>query len=534
MDAPSESGRAPGREPGHAPSRATAVVAGGLSVLLALVAVRVALYSLDWRMELDTPLLSYMAFMVDEQDAAPYRDIFVTSFPGAILFHLLILETFGHGDGPFMAFNLLWLALISGVTFGILRSFGWRTALGGCALTALAYLKGGVTKGGAELMLQRDFVLVLPVAIAVLIHVSRRGSDTLRAAWIGAMFALAVSIKPHAGIALPLLLLCERVRARERSPGGSAPGLLRPLAGAAVGFALPTAAIFGWVVASGGWPTFMEMVREYLPLHVSLSRTHRTLEGAEFWVHLVANTREFGRSPGWLVAASVGPLAVLASGRLTSEQRRLVLLLVGLAVLFCGYVILAGQFWNYHWLPFRHFTALLSALCLAGLARDRADRWIAWHPIGSLLLTLFIVLPIPLEAVGQWAGMKLPPPDEGRVDAISEYLVEHLEPGDTVQPFDWARGGIHAMLQARAPIATPFVSDYHFYHHVDSPYVRELRRRFLADLEAAPPRFIVDIVDRPMPAGPGTSRDFPELRAFVEQRYARALEGPGWVVYERR
>lgn len=43
--------------------------------------------SLTWRMEHDTPLLYYAAFMMDKHGLIPYRDIFETSMPGTFAFH---------------------------------------------------------------------------------------------------------------------------------------------------------------------------------------------------------------------------------------------------------------------------------------------------------------------------------------------------------------------------------------------------------------------------------------------------------------
>lgn len=515
-------------ETAGAPSKPE-VLAWIVTIGLALAAISVVVASTSWRMQLDTPLLHYMGFMLD-QGAVPYRDIYVTSFPGAMLFHLGILKLGGHGDGPFVIANLLWLGLTLVLTWNILARFGKRAAIAGCALFTLAYLHDGPT-----IVLQRDFALIPFLAAALCIQLSTRGRLPARAFGMGLCIALAMSIKPHAGIGLPLLLWAEW---RRRTEAGQAGAMLAEWRGlilwAGLGLALPLGAIGLWLAATGGLQPFLEIAREYLPLHVSLSRTHQQLDGDRRLLYIAYNTSLFGRTPGWLIATAVGAFAAFSAGSLDRSRRRLVATLGGMAFLYCIYVVLAGQFWNYHWMPFKYFCCLLAGLCLMpfeGLPKGALARSM---PPAAAVLSIIAVLPFAPEYVARLQGLPLPPPDGGRVDTIATYLEEHLEAGDTVQPFDWASGGVHALLQAKATIATPYISDYHFYHHVESDYIKELRSRFIGDLTQAPPRFLVDVAIRPIPKGEGCSTDFPELTALIQASYETVLDGPGWRVLERK
>jgi hypothetical protein len=120
------------------------------------------------------------------------------------------------------------------------------------------------------------------------------------------------------------------------------------------------------------------------------------------------------------------------------------------------------------------------------------------------------------------------------VDEIASYLRAHLAPGDTVQPLDWTGGAVHAMLIARAPIATPFVYDFYFYHHVSNPFIQRLRARFMAAMRAAPPRFVIQIeTQKPWPGGADTTREFPELQALLATDYTVASRGDGYQILER-
>jgi hypothetical protein len=125
------------------------------------------------------------------------------------------------------------------------------------------------------------------------------------------------------------------------------------------------------------------------------------------------------------------------------------------------------------------------------------------------------------------------PPVAGRVDEIASFLQPRLQPGDTVQPLDWTGGALHAMLLARAVTATPYIYDYHFYHHVDDPFIRRIRARFIARLREQPPKFVIHVLDEPRPLGPGTSTEFPELQRFLAEKYSIVRTGHGYEILQR-
>ena len=85
-----------------------------------------------------------------------------------------------------------------------------------------------------------------------------------------------------------------------------------------------------------------------------------------------------------------------------------------------------------------------------------------------------------------------------------------------------------AMLISEAVVATPYVYDYHFYHHVSEPYIRELRRRFMRRLVKEPPRFVIDVTAKPTVGGEDTTTEFPELSELIERRYSVAHAGDGF------
>ena len=99
--------------------------------------------SLKWRMVHDTPLLHYVAFLVDRFDSVVYRDVFETSMPGTFLFHLAIGKVVGYGDAGFRAIDLAWLGTLLAVTWLLMARFGQRVAWGSTVLFGLSYFQYG-------------------------------------------------------------------------------------------------------------------------------------------------------------------------------------------------------------------------------------------------------------------------------------------------------------------------------------------------------------------------------------------------------
>ena len=109
-------------------------------------------------------VLHYLAWMIDVQAAVPYKDVFETAFPGSFLFHMGIGHFFGYEDGAFRFVDSCWLLALMWTTWRIMRRvdpvIAWITALGFGSL---------YFKSGAGMTLQRDYVGILPVALALLV-----------------------------------------------------------------------------------------------------------------------------------------------------------------------------------------------------------------------------------------------------------------------------------------------------------------------------------------------------------------------------
>jgi hypothetical protein len=192
-------------------------------------------------------------------------------------------------------------------------------------------------------------------------------------------------------------------------------------------------------------------------------------------------------------------------------------LLTGVTVACWFYPVMSGQFWRYHYLPFYAFSLMLMSVGIAGFqsqARPENGRLAAAiitvgfyaYFVNGVVWAVFHQQPLPTQTVS---------------DEVASYLRARLKPSDSVQPLDWTGGVVGGMLDVRAKLATSFLYDFPFYHSVSNPYIQGLRKRFILELGAARPAYIVERLgeQKPWPSGPDTTRNFSELQHFIAKNY---------------
>ncbi len=484
----------------------------------------ILVFSLFWRMRHDTPLIHYAAFLMNEHGAVPYRDFFETSWVGTFMLHAGFTSLFGYGDFAFMAANAGYLALLCLITWHVMKPFGRHAALFAIALFAAVYLGHG-----PSIILQRDYLGILPIAFAVLLSLNQDSGGLWRQAAIGFLFGCAASIKPHLAIAAPLVVLFTALEGRNGSWRAHAPAIIGQITIAVLGFAISFGLPLIWLWQQGGMPAFWDMLTRYLPLHQSMNGQYEVLNGGAL---LMGKVLRFGFELAFWVVPIGAALAIhIGPQRPSLTQHKRALYLVALGALYALYTWIAGKFWDYHWMPMTYFACLLTALAMAdkrpGLTTVPVKVLILALALGSLA---WQGKPRPLMGIAA-KGIDNMTPKQGKPDAIAAYLKAHLKPGETVQPIDWTEGAIHGMLLARAPIATPYLYDYHFYHHVSDPFIQHMRADFITQLKQTKPRFLIEIKHGLWPTGQDTATIFPALDTF-KAGYAIAHEGDGFTIFE--
>jgi len=492
--------------------------------LFTLLTLGIALGSLAWRMDVDSPLMLYAAWLMNHHHYVPYRDLFDMNMPGTYLINCVIGAVFGYGDLGFRVADLLLLVVISAATFRIMRLFGRSIAWTACVVFALAYLTGG-----AVITMQREYFVIsfLALAVAVILEPGPL-SRALRCLLVGLLAGLAATVKPHSAIAFVWLVVFLNLPL-----SGSAHGFgarVRQTLLLLTGFLAPIAAAVLYLVLAGAWQPFLEIASNYWPLYGSLDGHHTVVSGFAHVNTLLEGMKNPSGIGLWLIPAASGASFTLSEFPKPGRERTSVSLLLGLAVGFGIYPVFSGQFWPYHFLPACYFLILLGSLWLRKRAADRAPSKLV---VGAFWGVVLLMTAVPGQLLDDISGVSRNP-QNGRVDEIARFLEKRLRPGDRVQPLDWASGAVHSLLVAKARLATEFMYDFHFYHHVSTPYIAGLRQRFMRQLRASSPRFLVAVDYGHLPAGADTSRVFPELSSFIETGYLEVANGDHYAIYERK
>lgn len=532
--------------------------------LLSVVFILKSVESLHWRMEHDAPLLHYAAFMMDKHQAVPYRDIFETSMPGTFMFHYAVGTVFGYNDGAFQALNLILLLVVLLCTYSSLRRFGWASAWTAAVVFGLMYLAFG-----RMMTLQRDYLGIIPVVVALVLIPEKNSARPgyVRFFMSGILFGMASTIKPHLVIAAPVIgyglwktrrLHDNGTDAHSEHPGDRPPNkgkntaLLVGLMVLGISAAWLPVAI--WLIVKGAWNDFLSISLIYLPLHSAVTGTHEILIGWTRVWYIVESTLRFGGFGPLILAGLFGLYRVQCVQNQHNTRKVMSRVIQACAILYSLYPVFAGKFWPYHYMPMVYFMILASALALAdppAMSPEASEGSDDSFPLKTFrsggyawsVVIVFVAFTIQMHLPGMikttfkniGGDIAGEPLKGGRVDQIAAWLSLQAKPGDTVQALDWTGGAIHGMLIAKIPLATRFMYDYHFFHHVSHPFIKGLRMEFIQSLHKHPPRFIIEVdTDQPRISGRDTSPVFPELKAFIISQYNLAFYGDGFAILERK
>ena len=507
-----------------------------LFILVVLLLVK-AYSTLDWRMEHDTPILHYAAFLMDRYDLVPYRDIFETSMPGTFAFHYVIGKLFGYGDIAFRYIDLTLLGILLGVTYSFMRRFGRMAAIWSVTLFGLMYFLIGQT-----MSLQRDYVGIIPIAFSLLCIPATTNTPVrlIRFAVLGLLFGMSVLFKPHLGISLPIIfgtLLAFRWHFYPKSWFD----FFKCAAVSIAFFAIPLSIAVVWLMLNSALTPFVDTLFNYLPLYNALTGNFVFISGWDRVLYLVEHTLILGGMGILLLCALFAYHNVV----IQIEDKATAISVTCLCLCTFAYVVypaLAGKFWPYHYMPFAYFGSLSTGLCLFSTIPPQKSNLIykarAVLPILALVITATVQLHLFKYTESLISDLRSGPeahaPQGGRVDEIAVWLKARLRPGDTVQALDGIGGAIHGMLLAEAKLATPFMYDNPFYHHVSSAFTQKIRQSFMMQLRKASPRFIIVVLtNRAWVSGVDTTHEFSELGEFINNNYVVSYEGKGYRIYER-
>ena len=490
-------------------------------ILLAALLVAQAAFSLQWPIAHDEAPLFYEAFLM-QNGHMPYRDFFDFQMPGSYLAYSLLGILSNFGALRIRILDLAILAAISTITYFAMRRFGKATALAAVILFGLKYLQGG-----PSLSLQREYLILLFISLSIWIGVS--DSLTFRKRlMLGLLYGLAATLKPHAALGLlPFLLfdIADLRQRRELSLQSLTKQIIFPVT---LGFAIPVSLITLYLIITHSLFPLIDIILNYVPLYTQINGEMAVTSSAERTAYLLNQLWRLGGSGLWLIPAGFS---------IYLNRNRQTYLLASLSAIYAIYPALTGQFFPYHYIPFIYTIILVASLSTNYQPSTTNHSPFTIHYLSPVILLLTILLTVkPSQTfLRQLQGKDIAIAAD-RAAQISTYLEKNLEPGDQIQPLDWTGGTLLAMLENRAPIATSYVFDFYFYHHVSTPYIQSLRADFMNQLQESKPHFIIEVtaIDKPWISGEDTTRDFPELRAFLTENYSVTMEREDYIIYERR
>ncbi len=474
-----------------------------------------AVVSLNWRYFHDTPIMIYCAYLIDS-GFIPYRDFFDMNMPGVYFINLLSAKIFGWSDLSFRVFDIVYLCVLSFFTFLWLKPFGKLTSVSGVLLFGLYYINET-----PYLILQREYFALLPFAVmlCLLIHKSNLSFGRILF-FSGILTALTFLIKPHFIIlslpAIGFFIYENRLKLRKQ------------LIYLVTGFSIPVIVFLLYLTFTGSLNSFLDIVFNYWHLYSDLNGDHRILEGYQKIIYDIKSLYSGLNSP-------LLPLALMGILFLSYENpnNKYILLLFLQLIASAVYPVISGQFFDYHWIPFNYI-----ALCTAANLVKLPSQNLNTRKFILFLAALLLFAPLLKSNIGFtfYYSKNKEKVDRERffvTDEITDFLKYNLKAGDKVQPLDWSGGAIHAMLRADAKIATRFIYDFHFYHHLNSPYINRLKKEFLEELVKSKPEYLIQILEnKPWPIGENTSRNFEELQDFINKNYNVVKDGPGYKIYK--
>jgi hypothetical protein len=488
-------------------------------ILHAALLIAQAAFSLQWPLAHDAAPLLYEAFLM-QTGQVPYKDFFDFQMPGSYLAYYFFGIVSNFSPLRIRILDLIILAAILTITYFAMRRFGKPTAFAAIILFALKYLQGG-----PALSLQREYLILIFISLSIWIGVT--DSQTfIKRLMLGLLYGLAFTLKPHAALGLVPFLLFDIADLRER-PKFSLPLLAKQIIlPTAIGFIIPVSLITLWLAFTDSLTPFLDIALNYWSLYSQINGEMAITPSAERTAYLLNQAWGLGGNALWLIPAGIG---------IYLNRNRQTYLLASLALIYAIYPVLTGQFFPYHYILFLYTIILVASLSLSTFdLRPSTHSSFIFH-LSSFIILITILLTVrPSQTfIRQLEGKDIATA-ANRAAQISAFLEKNLEPGDQVQPLDWTGGTLLAMLETRAPIATSYIFDFYFYHHVSNPYIQSLRADFMTQLGASKPRFIIEVtaIDKPWVSGEDATRDFPELRAFLNEHYSVTIEREDYILYE--
>ena len=485
--------------------------------LLLLLAIAWAAMSLTYPLGWDQAVFSWVSDAII-RGGMPYRDAW--DHKGPLVYYLFALPRWllGQNTWSFRLQEVLILSVGAVVLALIVRRLASGTAAKWAAVVFILWVGSGSYMNTS----QPDGW----VAIMLLVGLRPFLLSNTRSRWrsyavAGLLIGCATLVKPFYVVFLFIVAIQPFLQG-SRKPGE----LLRPLAAATAGFAVPILATVAWFLHRGALD---DLVR------VHLLYSLETYAG----VDAIALVPRLKGLVDYILTGTVITVALPAAGvgffTLWSKARSAALTLGVWIVLGVGLVLLQNRFFIYHWALIIPPTAILAAAGFDNLLRQPSGGHEALSRPHTVLARLLLALVVFHAAVhpsfdmvywfGYMAGA-MSPVDyyrhfgyQGDELEAAQYIHAHTQADDRVAIWGW---NLPIALLAKRQIVSRFSHSGPLVLGPGSPIRAAYRREFMQAMQATPPAYLVDGMHPANVVGPDHDLDsFPELAAFVREHYRR-------------
>jgi hypothetical protein len=497
-------------------ARFSSIVANTGIGLLAASAICLILFSLRWPIVHDLGLMLYEGFLVADAGRVPYRDFFEMNPPATIAVYTL-LHLLTDGNDLLIRFaDIATLLVISASTVVALHQFGLRAGVLASSAFIVLYLNHG-----PEMTLQREMlcILLFSATVALLWRRSRPERSRILITVAGLLAGIAMMIKPPA-LLFWLPLLIGTLPDDDHHPHTPLSTLVRRFGRVFVFFLIglvsSVSVFLIWLSISGGLAPFFDIVQNYYPLYREISgdgRMHNQSFLGDFRRYVVSTLPV-------LTSGSITALAVLGLRTVDDITMRQVrfraIILASTVFMTLLYIPISGKFWPYHTFPLLYTLSLCAGLSVA--KTNVIEKSFAQ----SLLVFVIILAMVPFkrldfEAAG-FTSSQLNYSNYEYMETLTRKIRSVAGEDDSILALDVTSGVNQVLYRLRRPLHGKFIYDFHFYHHVSSPFIAKLRQEMVDHIGKEPPKFIIQ-ASAWRPSGRSCSPDFPALDSLIQRDY---------------
>lgn len=492
------------------------------------------LISYDWRIIHDSAIFLFATQQMENFNTIPFLQFHEENTPLTYLMYHGIGKLFGHTTYGWRLFDYLFLSIMALTTYWVVRPLHRRAALLASLAATASYLYISPTQA-----LQREYLILFPMLLAMRLMYADLRHFYLKLFAMGFLIGLMTGVKVEFSVYGAVLfglyfyingMSFKAVRCW--MSGGIA---------AFLGFSLPCALSYYYLESNGATKAFLEIFSGYWPLYrdISLAELY-FVHPMLYFFHYLRTFTMFGLEAGyWPLITQVIFFSAFYRIYLRKNDRQakiidaiMVLMAATLIVPFIPF-----KFFLHHYFPFMLISSIFFSLMLFSEVPEPSKtifKFISFFTIMGFGLRLFDI------------GTSDYFYRQDRIkatDQIVDYLknTAKVQKGELIQPVGWTDNGVVIpCFEVESKLPTSFIYGYQFYHHTNTPYIKNLRKKFVEELNLNPPRFLLEAPYMTFQLV-GTHRDqvnFPEYEQFRDQNYRFVMRAKnywgGLLLWEKR